>query len=147
MLEGRQGVFDRVVQQRRRHRRRIELHVGDDTGDLKRMGKIGIARGARLAAVRLQGKFIGPVQKVGVDRGVVAPDALHEFRLTIHRSIRPRPTRYAPDRRNLAACPWAAGDLGRSAGQAPPWRAGPAPGWYRAPAPSAISSSTGISSG
>ena len=69
---GRRRVLDGVVQQRRHDRRVVELEVGQDRGDFKRMGEIGIARGARLRAVRLHGVDVGAVEKVLVGVRIVA---------------------------------------------------------------------------
>ena len=65
---GGRRVLDRVVQQRRRDRRVVELQVGQDGRDFERMGEIRIARGALLLAVRLHGVDIGAVEQrlVGV---------------------------------------------------------------------------------
>src|SRR3546814_8101709 len=51
--ERRVGVLDGVMQQRGDDRRAVELHPGQDLGDLKRMGEIRVARGTLLRAVRL----------------------------------------------------------------------------------------------
>ena len=69
------GVLDGVVQQRRRDRGVVELEVGQDRGDLERMGEIRIAGGALLLAVRLHGVDVGAVEQllVGVRDCSAAP--------------------------------------------------------------------------
>ena len=66
------GVLDRVVQQRRDDRGVVELEVGEDRRDFERMGEIGIARGARLRAMRLHGVDIGAVEQILVGVRIVA---------------------------------------------------------------------------
>ena len=80
----RRRVLDRVVQQRRRDRGVVELEVGQDRRDLERMGKVRIARGALLLAVRLHGVDIGAVEQRLVGVGVVAADPLDQVVLPHH---------------------------------------------------------------
>ena len=82
------GVFDDVMQQGGRDRRRVEPHARQDAGDFERMREIGIAGRAFLAAMLLHGVDIGAVQKLFVRRRVVGLDALDKFELAHHR---PRP--------------------------------------------------------
>jgi hypothetical protein len=72
------GVLDGVVQERRRDGRVVELEIGEDRGDLERMGKIGIAGGAPLLTVRLHGVDVGPVEQRFAGIRVVAPDPLDQ---------------------------------------------------------------------
>ena len=67
---GRRGVLDRVVQERRRDGRVIELEVGEDGRHFERMGKIRVAGGAFLLAMRLHGVDIGAVKQRLVGRGL-----------------------------------------------------------------------------
>ena len=75
------GVFDRVVQQRRRDRGHVELELGQDAGDFQRMGEIGIARSPELLAMGLHGKDIGLVEDGLVGVGVVGFDPVDELGL------------------------------------------------------------------
>ena len=86
---GRVGVLDRVVQQRDRDRRLVELQVGEDGGDFERMGEIGVAGGALLVAMLLHGIDIGLVEQRLVDVGLVALDPLDKLVLTHHRATVP----------------------------------------------------------
>ncbi len=79
------GVLDRVVQQRDRDGRLVEMHVGEDRRHFERVGEIGIPRGALLMAMLLHGVDIGLVQKGFIDVGLVALDALDKLVLTHHR--------------------------------------------------------------
>ena len=78
------GVLDRVVQQRDRDRRLVEMHVGQDRGDFERMREIGIAGGALLLAMLLHGIDIGLVEQRLVDVRLVALDPLDKLVLTHH---------------------------------------------------------------
>ena len=78
------GVLERIVQQAGDDRRGVEPHLGQDAGDLDRMGEIGVARGAQLGAVLLQAVDIGAVQHVLVRVRIVGLHALDEFKLTNH---------------------------------------------------------------
>jgi hypothetical protein len=79
LVESGNGVLDGVVQQGRRDGGGIEPHVGDDAGDLKRMGEIRRAAGALLGTVGLERKAVGAGEQVGVSVGVVAPDPRDEI--------------------------------------------------------------------
>ena len=93
LFAGDRRVFDRVVQHRRRDGGVVDLELGQDGRDFERMGEIGIARGALLAAVRLHREHIGAVQQVLVGVRIVAADPLHQFVLPHHRL---KPTRSTP---------------------------------------------------
>ena len=73
------GILDRVVQQRGRDGGVVELQVGQDRGDFERMGKVRIARGALLLAMRLHGVDIGAVEQRFVGIGIVALDPVDQF--------------------------------------------------------------------
>ena len=93
---GRAGVFDRVVEKRRRDGGIVEPEVGQDRGDFERMGKIGIAGGALLRAMLLHGVDVGAVKQILVDLGVVRRHPFDELVLAHHR----RPSR-GPGEENL----------------------------------------------
>ncbi len=78
------GILDRVVQQRDRDRGLVEMHVGQDRGDLERMREVGVAGGALLVAMLLHGVDIGLVEQRLVDVGLVALHALDKLVLTHH---------------------------------------------------------------
>jgi hypothetical protein len=78
------GVLDRVVKQRRRDRRVVELEVGQDGGDFQRVRELGVAGGALLLAMRLHRIDVGPVQHGLVGVGVVALDPLDQLVLPHH---------------------------------------------------------------
>ena len=61
IVERREGVFDRIVQQRGRDGRRVHFHVGQNARDFQRMRKIGIAGRTQLRPMRLHRKNIGAV--------------------------------------------------------------------------------------
>ena len=75
---GRVGVLDRVVQQRRGDGRVVELELGEDRGDLERVGEIRIAGGALLLAMRPHGIDIGAVEQILVGGGIVLLDPVDQ---------------------------------------------------------------------
>ena len=81
---GRLRVLDRVVQQRRRDGRVIELEVGEDRGDFQRVGEIGIAGGPLLLAMRPHRIDIGAVEQVLVDLRVIFAHPVDEIVLAHH---------------------------------------------------------------
>ena len=81
---GRLGVLDRVVQQRRRDRRVIELEVGEDRGDFQRVREIGVAGGALLLAMRPHGINVGAVEQLLVDLGIIFAHPIDEIVLAHH---------------------------------------------------------------
>ena len=89
LLDGGAGVLNRVVQQRRRDARGVELQIGEDARHFERMREIGIARGALLRPVRLHGKDIGLVEDVFVGARIIGPHPLDKFGLP----HQPMPTR------------------------------------------------------
>src|SRR6185437_10141871 len=109
VLERRHRVFDRVVQKAGDDRGGVELHAGEDAGDLNGMGEIGIARRAQLRAMRLHREDIGAVERVLVGRWVVALDALDQLELA-HHGGSPRGAQ-AADR--ASAAPWRTTSSGR----------------------------------
>ena len=75
------GILDRVVQERRRNGGVVELEIGEDGGDLKRVGEIWIAGVAFLRAMRPHGIDISAVEQILVGRGIVLFDPVDEFEL------------------------------------------------------------------
>ena len=84
VVEGRDRVLDRVVQQPGDDRGAVELHLGEDAGDLDRMGEIGVARGAQLRAMRLHRIDVGTVERVLVGVRIVGFDPLDQLELPHH---------------------------------------------------------------
>ncbi len=84
LLAGGGRVLDRVVQHRGDDRRIVELEIGQDRGDLERMGKERIARGALLRPMGLHRVNIGAIEQVLVGVRIVAADALNQFILPHH---------------------------------------------------------------
>ncbi len=84
VLDRRQRVLDRVVEQRGDDRLLVELQVGHQPGDLDRMAEIGIARGALLGAVLLHRVDVGAVEQRLVGVGIVGLDPFHKFVLAQH---------------------------------------------------------------
>ena len=84
ILDRRQRVLDRVVQQRGDDGRLIELQIGHKTGNFDRVAEIGIAAGAFLAAVFLDGIDIGAVEHRLIGLRVVFENLLDEFVLAQH---------------------------------------------------------------
>ena len=78
------GILDRVVQQRRRDSRVIELQVGKDGGDLERMGEIRIARCALLLAMGAHGIDIGTVEQLFVGSRIILLDPIDQLELPHH---------------------------------------------------------------
>ena len=64
VVERRDRVLDRVVQQAGDDRGAVELHLREEAGDLDRVREIRVARGAQLRAVRLHRIDIGAVERV-----------------------------------------------------------------------------------
>ena len=85
VIERRDRILDRVVQQPGDDRRGVELHAGEDAGDLDGMGEIGIAARPELRPMRLHREDIGAVERVLIGRRIIGPDALDQFELAHHR--------------------------------------------------------------
>ena len=75
-LQRRVRVLDGVMQEGGDDGRRIDLVIGQDAGDFQGVGKIGIARGPGLRAVRLHGKHVGAVEHLFVGRRIIPLDPL-----------------------------------------------------------------------
>ncbi len=124
LLSGRLGILDRVVQNGRDDRRVVELEICQDRRDFERMGKIRIAGGARLLAMRLHGIDIGAIEQILVDARIILPHAFDEFILT-HHARGPRPVGAAERRafRARLVARWrrrAAGVRGECSAASPP---------------------------
>ena len=72
------GVLDDVVQQARGDRHHVELHVGQQVGDLERMHQVRLSRMAHLALVLEGGKDVRPPQQFGVGVRIAGPDFFDE---------------------------------------------------------------------
>ena len=108
-LDGGEGVFDDVVEQPGGDADDVQLHVGEDVGDLERMDQVGLAGMADLSLVLEGRKHVGPAEQLEVRVGAVAPDlfeqvleANHEIRcLNLERTGRSLggygPNRLLPD--------------------------------------------------
>ena len=90
LVAGGGRVLDRVVQQRDRDGRLVEMHVGQDGGDLEGVGDVRVAARARLLAVLLHGVDIGLVEQGLVGVRLVFLHALHELVLPHH--VAPAPS-------------------------------------------------------
>ena len=69
------GVFDRVVQQRGDEGRGVHAQLGQDRRHRERVGDVGVAALAQLAAVGQFGDVVTALQQPGVDLRVGAPVA------------------------------------------------------------------------
>ena len=95
-LDGGQRVFDDVVQEPGGNRHGVELHVGQEVGDGKRMDEVGLARMADLSPVLEGGEDVRPPQQLDVGVRAVGPDffekileANHENRCLTLRLVGP----------------------------------------------------------
>ncbi len=80
----RRRVLDRIVQQRDRDRRLVEMHVGEDGGDFERMRNIRVATGTLLLAMFLHGIDISLVEESFVGVGFVFLNPLDKLVLPHH---------------------------------------------------------------
>jgi hypothetical protein len=69
LLQAGARVLDRVVEQRRAERLRVEAHPGADLGDPDRVGDELVARAAQLVGVTLASEVEGVGDRVAVDCG------------------------------------------------------------------------------
>src|SRR4030095_3050211 len=76
---------DGVVEQRRDDGGAVQLHLGQDVGDLEGMAEIGVAGGPLLRAVGLHRENIGAIEGVLIRAGVVGLDGLNELELAAPR--------------------------------------------------------------
>ena len=84
------GVFDDVVQQRRRDRRGVHLLLGQDGGDRDAMRDVVVAGEALLPMVRLRAHLIGARQHGEVEPVVLRRDRLRQLRGQNRRACRAR---------------------------------------------------------
>lgn len=78
------GILDRIVQQRHRDGRSVEMHFGEDRGNFQRMRDIGVAIGPLLLAMFLHGVNIGLVQQGLIRIRFIFLNPLNEFVLPHH---------------------------------------------------------------
>ena len=64
----RQGVLEHVVQQAHRHADLVEAQLGQQVGDVQRVGDVGLATAPELAVVGLFGEVVGASYVVGLLR-------------------------------------------------------------------------------
>ena len=79
LLAGGWGVFDGIVQQAGGDGGGVQLHLGENFGDFKRVDDVGLAGGARLALVVLDAKLPCLANKSNVFSGSVALDVAKEL--------------------------------------------------------------------
>ena len=79
LFRGGERVFDDVVQQAGGNADGVELHVGEDVGDLERMDEVGLARMAHLSLVLQGRKHVGPAEQLEVRVGAVALDLIQQI--------------------------------------------------------------------
>ena len=95
-------VLDRIVQQRRRDGGIVELQIGQNRCNFKRMREVWIAGGALLLAVGLHRIDVGAVKQGFVSVAIVAAHSLDQFVLPHHRGWRIRFLSSANDLGNQA---------------------------------------------
>ena len=79
VLDGGQRVFDDVVQQARRDRHVVEMHLGDEVRNLQRMRDVLLSGPPDLARV-LQGReLVGPMQQIRIRVRVVRADRAEQI--------------------------------------------------------------------
>ena len=78
-LDGRQGVFDDVVEQPGGHGHHVQPHVGEEIGHFEGVDHIGLAGMAHLSLVLEGGKHVGPAKQLEVGIRVVPPDLLDQI--------------------------------------------------------------------
>ena len=72
------GVLDDVVEQAGGDGHDVQLHVGEQVGDLERVDEVGLPGMPDLALVFEGRKDVRPPEQLDVGLGVVAPDLFHE---------------------------------------------------------------------
>ncbi|MNY02377.1 hypothetical protein D3C86_1349490 [compost metagenome] len=95
------GVLDRIVQQRHRDGRFVEMHFCEDRGNFQRMRDIGVAIGPLLLAVFLHGVNIGLVQQGLIRIRFVFLNPLNEFVLPHHAIFHKKKARQPWGRRTM----------------------------------------------
>ncbi len=79
LLIGDERILYRVVQQRGHDGLIVQVEIGQDTGDFDGMAEIGVAAGALLRPVLLDGKDIGAVDHRFVRIRIVALYPFNKF--------------------------------------------------------------------
>jgi hypothetical protein len=77
-LDRRLRVLDDVVQEPGGHRHDVELHVGEQIGDLEGVDQVGLARMAHLSLVLVGRKDVGPPEQFDVRVGICRPDLFYQ---------------------------------------------------------------------
>ena len=73
-----QRVLDDVVEQTGRHGHDVQLHVGEEIGDLERVHQVGLTGMAHLPLVLERREDVCPPQQLEVRLGTVAPHFLEQ---------------------------------------------------------------------
>ena len=81
-----QRVLDDVVEQAGGDGHHVQLHVGEEVGDLERVDQVGLAGMAHLPLVLERREDVGPPQQLEVGLGAVAPHFLEERLESNHES-------------------------------------------------------------
>ena len=84
ILDGRQRILDRVVQQRGGDGLLVEAQIGHQPGDLYRVTEIGVTARALLRPVLLHGVHIGTVEHRLIGVRVIGLDPFNKFVLAQH---------------------------------------------------------------
>ena len=99
-LDGGERVLDDVVEQAGGDADDVQLHVGEDVGDLERMDEVGLARMADLSLVLQGRKHVGPPEQLEVRVWAVAPDLFEQVLEANHSNrcltVRGRPVASGP---------------------------------------------------
>ncbi len=95
------GILDRIVQQRYRDGRFVEMHFGQYGGDFERMRNIGVAIGPLLLSVFLHGIHIGLVQQGLIRIRFIFLNPLDEFVLPHHAIFHKKKARQPWGRRTM----------------------------------------------
>ena len=86
LLDGERGVFDGIVQQSGGDGRGVQLHLGQQNRHFQGMHQVGLAGGALLSAVMLEGDFVGAADDVEIVVGAVGAGNVPADRGTVSRS-------------------------------------------------------------
>ena len=78
LFDGRQSVFDDVVQQAGGNGDRVEPHFGENAGHLERVHQVGLPRMPDLPLVLEGGKHVGPAKELAFLVGGIGSDLLEQ---------------------------------------------------------------------